>query len=387
MSVKKIITRFAPSPTGFLHIGGARTALFNYYFAKSLNGEFHLRIEDTDRIRSTKEATNAIIEGLNWLEIKHDGEIVFQSANEEHHIKAAHKLLETQFAYKCYASTEELEALRTEALKTGKSFRSPYRDKKSEQNKPYTIRFRVPDGNTQIKDLVQGSINWDNTNFDDFVLLRADGTPTYMLAVVVDDHNMNITHVVRGDDHLINAGRQAMVYQALGWTIPTWAHLSLIHGPDGKKLSKRHGALSVQEYRDMGYLPSGLRNYLLKLGWAHGNDELFFDEQSITKVFSMKGVNSAPARLDFDKMDYINGQHIMRENDETLLTLLTTIIKSKNEYKLNDTLKKRLLGAMPSLKSRSKNLIDLADQAEYLLLSRLCILLKKIKDLFIKMVL
>jgi glutamyl-tRNA synthetase len=339
-------------------------------FAKSLDGEFHLRIEDTDRIRSTKEATNAIIEGLNWLEIKHDGEIVFQSANEEHHIKAAHKLLETQFAYKCYASTEELEALRTEALKTGKSFRSPYRDKKSEQNKPYTIRFRVPDGNTQIKDLVQGSINWDNTNFDDFVLLRADGTPTYMLAVVVDDHNMNITHVVRGDDHLINAGRQAMVYQALGWTIPTWAHLSLIHGPDGKKLSKRHGALSVQEYRDMGYLPSGLRNYLLKLGWAHGNDELFFDEQSITKVFSMKGVNSAPARLDFDKMDYINGQHIMRENDETLLTLLTKIIKSKNEYKLNDTLKKRLLGAMPSLKSRSKNLIDLADQAEYLLLSR-----------------
>jgi glutamyl-tRNA synthetase len=181
---------------------------------------------------------------------------------------------------------------------------------------------------------------------------------------------MNITHVVRGDDHLINAGRQAMVYQALGWTIPTWAHLSLIHGPDGKKLSKRHGALSVQEYRDMGYLPSGLRNYLLKLGWAHGNDELFFDEKSITKVFSMKGVNSAPARLDFDKMDYINGQHIMRENDETLLTLLTTIIKSKNEYKLNDILKKRLLGAMPSLKSRSKNLIDLADQAEYLLLSR-----------------
>ena len=369
MSVKKIITRFAPSPTGFLHIGGARTALFNYYFAKSLNGEFHLRIEDTDRIRSTKEATNAIIEGLNWLEIKHDGEIVFQSANEEHHIKAAHKLLETQFAYKCYASTEELEALRTEALKTGKSFRSPYRDKKSEQNKPYTIRFRVPNGNTQIKDLVQGSINWDNTNFDDFVLLRADGTPTYMLAVVVDDHNMNITHVVRGDDHLINAGRQAMVYQALGWTIPTWAHLSLIHGPDGKKLSKRHGALSVQEYRDMGYLPSGLRNYLLKLGWAHGNDELFFDEKSITKVFSMKGVNSAPARLDFDKMDYINGQHIMRENDETLLTLLTPIIKSKNQYKLNDTLKKRLLGAMPSLKSRSKNLIDLANQAEYLLLS------------------
>jgi len=370
MSVKKIITRFAPSPTGFLHIGGARTALFNYYFAKSLNGEFHLRIEDTDKIRSTKEATDAIIEGLNWLEIQHDGEIIFQSANEEHHIKAAHKLLESQFAYKCYSTKEELETLRTKALKTGKSFRSPYRNKKLEQNKPYTIRFRVPDGNTQIEDLVQGSINWDNTNFDDFVLLRADGTPTYMLAVVVDDHDMNITHVVRGDDHLINAGRQAMVYEALGWTIPTWAHLSLIHGPDGKKLSKRHGALSVQEYRDMGYLPSGLKNYLLKLGWSHGDDELYFDEQSITKVFSMKGVNSAPARLDFDKMDYINGQHILRENDETLLSLLTTVIKSKNEYKLNGALTKRLLDAMPSLKSRSKNIIDLADQAEYLLLSR-----------------
>ena len=369
MSVKKVITRFAPSPTGFLHIGGARTALFNYYFAKSLDGEFHLRIEDTDKVRSTKEATDAIIEGLNWLGIPHDGEIIYQSANEKLHVKAAHKLLETEFAYKCYASSDELEALRKEALKTGKSFRSPYRDTKSTLKKPYTVRFRVPDGNTNIEDLVQGNINWNNANFDDFVLLRADGTPTYMLAVVVDDHNMNITHVIRGDDHLINAGRQAMIYNALGWTIPIWAHLSLIHGPDGKKLSKRHGALSVQEYKNMGYLPKGLKNYLLKLGWAHGDEELFFNESTITKIFSMDGVISAPARLDFDNMDLINGQHIMKENDETLLSLLISTIDKQNKYQLNDILEKRLLNAMPSLKSRSKNIIDLTNQAEYLIIT------------------
>ena len=370
MTTPKVITRFAPSPTGFLHIGGARTALFNYYFAKHMGGEFRLRIEDTDKARSTNEATQAIIDGLNWLGVHHDGEIVYQSKNAEDHVKAAKALLEKGAAYRCYATAEELEVLREEAREGDTAFRSPYRDTSELLDKPYTIRFRVPDGETHISDHVQGNITWDNKNFDDLVLLRADGTPTYMLAVVVADHNIGITHVVRGDDHLINAGRQSLIYQALGWDVPDWAHVPLIHGPDGKKLSKRHGALGAEAYRDMGYLPGGLRNYLLKLGWAHGDKELFFKDEETAKVFTLDGINAAPARLDFDKMDYINGQHILQEAPESLLAQTLPFLEDVNEGPLSENLKARVLTAMDTLKPRAKTLKEFAQQARYLMLKR-----------------
>jgi glutamyl-tRNA synthetase len=370
MTIPKVITRFAPSPTRFLHIGGARTALFNYYFAKHMGGEFHLRIEDTDKARSTPEATQAIIDGLDWLGVHHDGKIVYQSQNAEAHIAAAQAMLASGAAYRCYATAEELESLREAARETDTAFRSPYRDTVELLDAPYTIRFRVADGQTIIKDHVQGEISWNNKDFDDLVLLRADGTPTYMLAVIVDDHDMGVTHVVRGDDHLINAGRQTLIYQALGWDVPQWAHVPLIHGPDGKKLSKRHGALGAEAYRDMGYLPGGLRNYLLKLGWAYGDKELFFEDAEIAKVFTLEGINSAPARLDFDKMDYINGQHILREPGESLLHQAMPFLQEVNNGSLSGDLQARILAAMDTLKPRAKTLKELAEQARYLMLKR-----------------
>ena len=370
MTTPKVITRFAPSPTGFLHIGGARTALFNYYFAKHMGGEFHLRIEDTDKARSTAEATQAIIDGMNWLGIHHDGEIIYQSKNADAHVDAAIALLESGAAYRCYADAEDLEQLRETARAGDTAFRSPFRDTTEQHGKPFTVRFRVPDGETKIEDHVQGNITWNNKEFDDLVLLRADGTPTYMLAVVVDDHNMGVTHVVRGDDHLINAGRQTLIYQALGWNTPEWAHVPLIHGPDGKKLSKRHGALGAEAYRDMGYLPGGLRNYLLKLGWSHGDAELFYTEEEISKVFDLAGINSAPARLDFDKMDFINGQHILEEPNETLMRQAAKFLEDVNGGPLDEVLSTRVLNAMETLKPRAKTLIELAEQARYLLLKR-----------------
>lgn len=364
MTTKKIITRFAPSPTGFLHIGGARTALFNYYFAKHVGGEFHLRIEDTDKARSTEAATQAILDGLSWLGLTYDGDVVYQSAQVQAHAKAAEALLAAGKAYRCPLEGEALDAERERCREAGHAFRSPYREKVSPEG---AIRFRVPEGQTALKDHVQGDILWENKEFDDLVLMRADGTPTYMLAVVVDDHDMGVTHVVRGDDHLINAGRQQLIYEALGWDIPDWAHVPLIHGPDGKKLSKRHGALGVEAYRDMGYLPSGLRNYLVKLGWAHGDDELFFSDEAIAKVFALDGINSAPARLDFDKMDFINAQHIAEMDDMELFTLALPFMKEvdKSEEKLH-----RVREAIPSLKPRAKTLKDLIVQADYLLADR-----------------
>ena len=367
---KPIRTRFAPSPTGFLHIGGARTALFNYFFTQNMGGEFLLRIEDTDKARSTDAATQAILTGLEWLGVKHDGEIVYQSQNADAHVKVAQELLASGKAYKCYATPEELENLREAARETGHAFRSPYRDSAETPDLPFTVRFKVPEGKTSITDHVQGEITWENSAFDDLVLLRADGTPTYMLAVVVDDHNMGITHVIRGDDHLINAGRQSQIYAAMGWDIPEWAHVPLIHGPDGKKLSKRHGALGVEAYRDMGYLPSGLRNYLVKLGWAHGDTELFYSDADIAKVFSLDGINSSPARLDFDKMDFINGQHIDAAENTSLFNEAQAFLNVVNENPLSDSQSSRVLAAMDTLKPRAKTLKDLANQARYLLLKR-----------------
>lgn len=361
-----VVTRFAPSPTGFLHIGGARTALFNWLYAKHMGGRFLLRVEDTDKARSTPEATQAILDGMAWLGLQHNGEIVYQSQNADDHVKAVYKMLENGTAYRCYCTPEELETLRNE---TDAAFRSPWRDKDQDPSKPYTVRFRVPNGRTTIKDHVQGEITWENENFDDLVLLRADGTPTYMLAVVVDDHDMGITHVIRGDDHLINAGRQTLIYQALGWDVPEWAHVPLIHGPDGKKLSKRHGAQGVEEYRDMGYLPTGLRNYLLKLGWSHGDEEIFFGD-SAADIFTLEGINASPARLDFDKMGFINAQHIMAEPNTSLLDIAQPFLTVVNEGPLNSAQMNRVALAVDTLKPRSKTLKDMAEQAQYLLLKR-----------------
>ena len=371
MSPQKIVTRFAPSPTGFLHIGGARTALFNWYFTKHMalqghDASFLLRIEDTDKARSTDTATQAILDGLDWLGLSYDGDIVYQSQNSNEHVKAAQAMLASGAAYKCYCSSEELDDLRA-ASKT--AFRSPWRDKTDASDRPYTVRFRVPDGKTKITDHVQGDIIWDNENFDDLVLLRADRSPTYMLAVVVDDHNMGVTHVIRGDDHLINAGRQTQIYTAMGWDLPQWAHVPLIHGPDGKKLSKRHGALGVEAYRDLGYISGGLRNYLLKLGWAHGDMEIFFDDDA-AKVFELNGINSAPARLDFDKMNFINGQHILHSENADLLAQALPFLETANGGPLTDEKQLRINAAMDSLKSRSKTLVEIAEQSAYLLKQR-----------------
>lgn len=379
MTTAKVITRFAPSPTGFLHIGGARTALFNWLFSRKMGGEFHLRIEDTDKARSTPEATQAILDGMAWLGLPYDGEVVYQSKNDKAHIAAAEALLASGHAYRCYCSGEELEALRKSAWEAGKGLRSPWREKQDETaDGPFTVRFKVPTGNTSIKDHVQGDISWDNDTFDDLVMLRADGSPTYMLAVVVDDHNMGITHVIRGDDHLINAGRQTQIYQALGWDVPDWAHLPLIHGPDGKKLSKRHGALGVEAYKDMGYLPDGLRNYLLKLGWAHGDQELFFGD-SAANVFDLGGINESPARLDFDKMDFINGQHILETSNEALMKMAMPFLEETNGEPLDIQKKQRVEAALDTLKPRSKTLKELAEQSQYLLINRPLILTGKAK--------
>lgn len=362
---RPIRTRFAPSPTGFLHIGGARTALFNRYFADKLGGEMLLRIEDTDAKRSTPEATQAIINGLAWLGVHHDGEIILQSENQAAHTAAAHALLSNGAAFKCYLSPEDLESERERSRDNGTAFRSPFRDG-SDGDGDFVVRFRVPEGQTQIDDEVQGHVAWENSNFDDLVLLRADGTPTYMLAVVVDDHDMGITHVIRGDDHLINAGRQQQLYQALGWDLPVWAHVPLIHGPDGKKLSKRHGALGAEAYRDMGYLPSGLRNYLVKLGWSYGDREIFLNDADIVALFSLDNINASPARLDFDKMDYINAQHIADVDADNLLSAAKSFLETSAGGVLSDDVWARIRAALPALRPRSKTLVDLATNAAYL---------------------
>lgn len=364
---RPVVTRFAPSPTGYLHIGGARTALFNWYFAKKMGGKFRLRVEDTDRARSTDDATRAILDGMSWLGLKADDKIVYQSKNADAHVAAANSLLESGAAYRCYATSEEVDALKADARENNRAFRSPYRDSNETKDAPFAVRFRVPDGETSIKDHVQGDVTWKNESFDDLVLLRADGTPTYMLAVVVDDHDMGVTHVIRGDDHLINAGRQTQLYNALGWDVPEWAHVPLIHGPDGKKLSKRHGALGVEAYADLGYIPSGLRNYLVKLGWSFGDEEIFLTEESLTQAFSLDGINSSPSRLDFDKMDYINAQHLAEVPDAALMAQALPFIEKPNQGPISDDAKARITAAMPNLKTRAKTLIELAEQARYLM--------------------
>lgn len=370
-----IVTRFAPSPTGFLHIGGARTALFNWLYARGRGGKMVLRIEDTDRERSTDAAIDAIIEGMRWLGLDWDGEPVFQFSRAERHREVAQLLLEKGLAYRCYATQDELATMREEArAKGGPSYNGLWRDKDPsdapEGVKP-AIRLKAPrDGETLIRDHVQGDVKFPNKDMDDFVLLRADETPTYMLAVVVDDHDMGVTHVIRGDDHLTNAARQSQIYTALSWTIPEFGHIPLIHGPDGAKLSKRHGALGVEAYREMGYTPETMLNYLARLGWAHGDDEIFSMEQA-KEWFDFNGIGKGPSRFDFKKLDHVSGHYIRSSDDADLYARLLSDmgIFGANDAKtdLFATHKERIMRALPALKERAKTLKELYESTDFLL--------------------
>jgi glutamyl-tRNA synthetase len=365
----EVVTRFAPSPTGYLHIGGARTALFNYLYAKGRNGKFLVRVEDTDRERSTEAAVKAIFDGLSWLGLYADEEPVFQFSRAERHREVANQLLETGHAYRDFLTAEETGALRDAAKAEGRTCESPWRDREptvDELSKPHTVRFRRPsDTAVKVDDAVQGAVRWESSALDDLVILRSDGAPTYNLAVVVDDHDMGVTHVIRGDDHLNNAARQSLIYDALGWTRPTFAHIPLIHGPDGAKLSKRHGAQAVHEYAEMGYLAEAMRNYLARLGWAHGDDELFSDAQA-AEWFDLTGVGRAPARLDFDKLAHVNA-HWMRLADDDRLAKLTLDVHLSRGAALQPDGEARLLRAMPFVKDRARTTLELADQTAFAL--------------------
>ena len=373
---KPVVTRFAPSPTGYLHIGGARTALFNWLYARHCGGKFLLRIEDTDRARSTQGAIDAIIEGMKWLGLDWDDEPVFQFARSARHAEVANQLLETGNAYRCFATTEELEAMRAEQRENRLPLRydGRWRDRdpaEAPQGAAYVIRLKAPkEGEVTIPDRVQGNVTVSNAELDDFVLLRSDGTPTYMLAVVVDDHDMGITHVIRGDDHLNNAFRQLALIRAMGWEEPIYAHVPLIHGPDGAKLSKRHGALGVEAYRDeLGLLPEALNNYLSRLGWGHGDDEIFSREQAI-EWFDIDDVGRAAARMDYKKLENFNGQYIRDADDSRLVTIVTPLIEGQIGRKLGDQEQDILLAAMPGLKARAKSTIALSEGALFLFETR-----------------
>ena len=371
---EKVVTRFAPSPTGFLHIGGARTALFNWLYARGRGGTFLLRIEDTDRERSTPEATAAILQGMAWLGLDYDGEAISQFDCADRHAAVAHDLLAAGKAYKCFSTQEEIAAFRDAARAEGKStlFRSPWRDAdpSTHPDAPFVIRIRAPqDGETIIHDQVQGDVRIGNDQLDDMILLRSDGTPVYMLAVVVDDHDMGVTHVIRGDDHLSNAARQQMVYTAMGWDVPVWAHIPLIHGPDGKKLSKRHGALGAQEYQAMGYPAAGMRNYLARLGWSHGDAEFFTDSEAL-EWFDLQGIGKSPARFDFKKLEHLSGQHLSAMDDAAAQQELLAFVEASDHAPLTDDQKDGLVRAMYCVKDRAKTFPELLEKAHFILTSR-----------------
>jgi len=369
---KKIVTRFAPSPTGFLHIGGARTALFNALFAKAHGGQFKLRIEDTDRARSTHESIKAILEGLSWLGLGWDRDVVSQFKRTDRHRTVVQTLIDQGAAFKCYLTPEQTQALRHQVFTDGRALRSPWRDKdpsEAPQSADFTVRFRAPGTDVALIDEVQGGVRWAGKEFDDLVLLRADSTPTYNLAVVVDDHDMGVTHIIRGDDHLVNAARQSQIYAALGWKTPVFAHIPLIHGPDGKKLSKRQDAVSVGAYRDMGYLASGLRNYLLRLGWSKGDQEYFTDAEML-ESFDLKGLGKAPSRLDLNKMNSVNAWHMKRTDDAQLTDLLWSRLENRNDLRTDDQAKAWVLSGMRVLKERASTLAELEEQTYFLLRSR-----------------
>jgi glutamyl-tRNA synthetase len=369
---KKPVLRFAPSPTGMLHIGGARTALFNWLYARHTDGTFLLRIEDTDRERSTPEAVAAILNGLEWLGLNWDGKTVYQFARAARHREVAEELLAKGDAYRCYATAQELDEMRAQQRAEGKSMRydGRWRDRDpstAPAGAPFVIRLKAQQtGETIVHDVIQGDVRFGNEQLDDMVLLRSDGTPTYMLAVVVDDFDMGVTHVIRGDDHLNNAARQLQIIHAMGWPEPVYGHLPLIHGPDGAKLSKRHGALAVEAYRDMGYLAETMRNYLLRLGWSHGDDEIIPTEKAIA-WFNFESIGRSPARLDFKKLDNLNAHYIRAMDNAALANEVAQILARETPPRtLDEKSKVRLIAAMPGLKERAKTLVELAQSAEFL---------------------
>ena len=375
-----VITRFAPSPTGYLHIGGARTALFNWLYARHTGGKMLLRIEDTDRERSTEAATAAILDGLTWMGLDWEGEPISQFARADRHRQVAEELVAAGGAYYCYASQAELEEMRETARAEGRPPRydGRWRDRDPSEApdgvKP-VIRIKAPrDGETIVRDKVQGDVVFPNKDLDDFIILRSDGTPTYMHAVVVDDHDMGVTHIIRGDDHLTNAARQTIIYKAMGWDVPVMAHIPLIHGPDGAKLSKRHGALGAEAYRAMGFLPAALRNYLARLGWSHGDDEVMSTEDMV-RWFEIEDINKGAARFDIKKLEAINGIHMRQMPDEDLFRIFVDTLPFLEGgpalvTKLDEERKTKLLAAMPGLKERAKTLVELMDGAAFLFAQR-----------------
>ena len=375
-----VITRFAPSPTGFLHIGGARTALFNWLYARHHGGTMLLRIEDTDRERSTTAAIDAILDGLRWLGLDWDGDVVYQASRAERHRDAVERLIAQNRAYRCYATPEELDAMRelARAEKRPPRYDGRWRDRdpaEAPAGARPVIRLRAPlDGSTTLHDAVQGTVTWANKDLDDLVLLRSDGSPTYMLAVVVDDHDMGVTQIIRGDDHLTNAARQMQIYEALGWPVPAMAHIPLIHGADGAKLSKRHGALGVEQYRAMGYLPEALRNYLVRLGWSQGDRE-FFTTPEMVDAFGLENVGRSPSRFDFAKLENMNGHYLRQADDARLVDQLVATLPhlpggDALATRIDAKARAKLLAAMPGLKERAKTLVELLDGAMFLFADR-----------------
>lgn len=370
-----VVTRFAPSPTGFLHIGGARTALFNWLYAKRHNGKFLLRIEDTDRERSTDEAIDAILEGMKWMGLDWDGDPTYQFSRRDRHVEIANQLLAEGKAYHCYASKEELQEMRDKAREEGRApgYDGRWRDRdpsEAPEGVDPVVRFKSPnEGETVIEDAVQGTVTIKNEQLDDLILLRADGTPTYMLSVIVDDYDMGVTQIIRGDDHLTNAARQLQLYTALGWEAPKMCHIPLIHGPDGAKLSKRHGALGVEAYRDMGYLPEAMRNYLLRLGWSHGDDEIISTEQAI-EWFNLENIGKSASRFDFDKLENLNGTYIRNADDAYLTKVIQPYLEEKSGTNLSAEQITLIENAMNGLKERAKSVISLADSAAFLIAER-----------------
>ena len=372
MSERQVVTRIAPSPTGSMHIGTARTALFNWLYARRMGGKYLLRIEDTDRERSTDAAVKVILDGLTWLGLEPDEAPVFQFARADRHREVALELLARGRAYRDYMTPDELAEERERARAEGRVVRSPWRDANGgplDPDRPHVIRLRAPqEGETRIEDQVKGDVVFRNVDLDDLILLRTDGTPTYNLAVVVDDHDMGVTHVIRGDDHLTNAARQTHIYQAMGWETPVWAHLPMIHGPDGKKLSKRHGAQAVSEFDDMGYLPEALRNYLAKLGWGHGDDEIFSDAQA-SSWFDIRDVVGAPARLDWDKLNHLNNHYIRLAEPERLSGLVEKVLRSR-DWPVHDGDREILLRTLPLVREGARTMLDLADAVIFALKRR-----------------
>jgi len=370
-----VVTRFAPSPTGFLHIGGARTALFNWLYARSNGGKFLLRIEDTDRERSTDEAIDAILAGMKWMGLDWDGEPTFQFSRRDRHAEIASQLLKEGKAYYCYASKEELAEMRETARAENRApgYDGRWRDRDPSEapaGVDPVVRFKSPnEGTVVIHDAVQGDVTISNAQLDDLILLRADGTPTYMLSVIVDDYDMGVTDIIRGDDHLTNAARQLQLYAALDWKAPKMAHIPLIHGPDGAKLSKRHGALGVEAYRDMGYLPEAMRNYLLRLGWSHGDDELISTEQAI-EWFNLDNIGKSASRFDFDKLENLNGTYIRNADDAYLTGLITPILEENTALPLDENQLLLIKNAMNGLKERAKSVISLAESSQFLIAER-----------------